>query len=397
MIQTDRAQEVMDVIAQAATEMDESSPVSSRWHRRTSEMTSVRAVLTRLKEGTIQLPLCQRLYVWGKEHRLSLWDTIRDNASLGTIILAEHEGVLYLVDGLQRLTSCMYLSVDHDEVGMTEAEKNEVLNYTITIETVYDMSLPEIKNYFGRLNSGIALAAVVKARSKLSDRLNSAVLALSSNPYFREADTKITFNKGHHHEIIAMNALLAAAGIGIVDNKAASLCKTLQEYEDDVLNAQKKAQALIDRLISVFKGLDTALAKRALSANFASVLLHVMAKEECTDVQLAAVIQHIFAGRKAIPEYSATTRSQAADAKKCLERYQVIVSLLGKVGNTFDSKSFESWKSSSSVLKTKGGEIVDIAEFSDFDLRSLYTLQKQGKTEEYDQFVAKKYHELEIA
>lgn len=181
-----------------------------------------------------------------------------------------------------------------------------------------------------------------------------------------------------------MNALLAAAGIGIVDNKAASLCKTLQEYEGDVLNAQEKAQALIDRLISVFKGLDTALAKRALSANFASVLLHVMAKEECTDVQLAAVIQHIFAGRKAIPEYSATTRSQAADAKKCLERYQVIVSLLGKVGNTFDSKSFESWKSSSSVLKTKRGEIVDIAEFSDFDLRSLYTLQKQGKTEEYD-------------
>ena len=240
MTQTDSVQKVMDVIAQAATEMDESSPVSSRWHRRSSEMTSVRAVLTRLKEGTIQLPLCQRLYVWGKEHRLSLWDTIRDNASLGTIILAEHEGVLYLVDGLQRLTSCMYLSVDHDEVGMTEAEKNEVLNYTITIETVYDMSLPEIKNYFGRLNSGIALAAVVKARSKLSDRLNSAVLALSSNPYFREADTKITFNKGHHHEIIAMNALLAAAGIGIVDNKAASLCKTLQEYEDDVLNAQKR-------------------------------------------------------------------------------------------------------------------------------------------------------------
>ena len=66
------------------------------------------------------------------------------------------------------------------------------------------------------------------------------------------------------------------------------------------MNAQEKAQALIDRLISVFKGLDTALAKRALSANFASVLLHVMAKEECTDVQLVAVIQHIFAGRKAI-------------------------------------------------------------------------------------------------
>lgn len=393
--------DVMDVIAQAITEMDEDTDSSVRKHHRNTETTTIKSMLGRLQSGKIKLPLCQRLYVWNKAQRMELWESIKANYSIGTIILVDVNGEQFLVDGLQRLTSCIYLSVDRDDVGMTKEEKEDVSNYLIDISVVYDMTPDEVKTYFGRLNSGVSLASVVKARSKLSEDLNEAILEVSNNEWFRQSTskgkTKATFAKGHHHELIAMNALLAAAGLPITDNKAAALCKQLDEHEGEVLAAKDKAIELMEKVASVFRSTPDETSKRALSANYAGILVHLIANKDPHFSDLVALTNRIFENTKAIPEYSATTRSQAADASRCRARYNLLCSLLEQVGSSFDMVGFKEWRENTPVLKAAQGEVVDSSDFSEFELRSLYTLWMDRKTEKYKAIVANKYHELECA
>lgn len=393
--------DVMEVIAQAITEMDEGESVGIRKHHRKTETTTIRSVLGQLEHKKIQLPLCQRLYVWNKAQRMELWESIKANYSIGTIILVDVNGEQFLVDGLQRLTSCIYLSVDRDEVGMSQDERKEVLDYLVDISVVYDMSTEEVKDYFGRLNSGVALASSVKARSKLSEPLNEAVLEVADNEWFRKiassGKVKSTFAKGHHHELIAMNALLAAAGLPITDNKAAALCKQLSDHEEEVLGVKSKAIDLMERVATVFRSTPEEIAKRALSANYACVLTHLIANKNPHFSDLVALTNRIFENSKAIPEYSATTRSQAADASRCRTRYELLVSLLEQVGSSFDMVGFKEWKEQTSVLKADQGVVVDIQDFSEFELRSIYTLWMDRKTKEYKQAITDRYKKLEAA
>ena len=105
----------------------------------------------------------------------------------------------------------------------------------------------------------------------------------------------------------------------------------------------------------------------------------------------------IFENSKAIPEYSATTRSQAADASRCRTRYELLVSLLEQVGSSFDIVGFKEWKEQTSVLKADQGVVVDIQDFSEFELRSIYTLWMDRKTKEYKQAITDRYKKLEAA
>lgn len=392
-------QDVMEVIAQAITEMDEGENSEVRKHHRNTETTTVKHLLGRLQTNKIKLPLCQRLYVWNKAQRMELWESIKANYSIGTIILVDVNGEQFLVDGLQRLTSCIYLSVDHDKVGMTEAEKAEIQNYLIDISVIYDMTPDEVKTYFGRLNSGVSLASVVKARSKLSEPLNEAILKVADNEWIRnaakEGKTKATFAKGHHHELIAMNALLAAANLPITDNKAAALCKQLSDHESEVLTVTDKAIELMEKVARVFRSTPDDISKRALSANYACVLTHLIAHKDPHFSDLVALTNRIFENTKAIPEYSATTRSQAADASRCRARYDLLLSLLAQVGSSFDIVGFKEWRGNSPVLRADDGVVVDANDFSEFELRSLYQLWMDRKNDKYKTVITKRYHELE--
>lgn len=395
----DENQDVMEVIAQAITEMDEGEGSAVRKHHRNTETTTVKSVLARLQTNKIKLPLCQRLYVWNKAQRMELWESIKSNYSIGTIILVDVNGEQFLVDGLQRLTSCIYLSVDHDNIGMTEAEKTEVQNYLVDISVVYDMTPDEVKTYFGRLNSGVSLASVVKARSKLSKPLNEAILKVADNEWIRnaakEGKTKATFAKGHHHELIAMNALLAAADLPITDNKAAVLCKQLADHEAEVLAVTDKAVELMEKVARVFRSTPDEISKRALSANYACVLTHLIAHKDPHFSDLVALTNRIFEGTKAIPEYSSTTRSQAADASRCRARYDLLVSLLEQVGSSFDLTGFKEWRGNTPVLRADDGVMVDTSAFSEFELRSLYQLWMDRKSDKYKTVITKRYQELE--
>lgn len=85
---------VLKVIEQAADELDEDEVSSIKWHEKTVETTSVRAILKRQKEGKIKLPLCQRLYIWNEAMRRSLFESVERNYPCGAIILAELTGKL---------------------------------------------------------------------------------------------------------------------------------------------------------------------------------------------------------------------------------------------------------------------------------------------------------------
>lgn len=395
---------VLEVIEQAANELDENNSVelSKRYHERSTETTSVRAILKRMKEGRIQLPLCQRLYVWDAKRRECLFDTIERNWSCGTVILAESEtdGVQYLTDGLQRLTSCIYLSVDQDRFGLTVEQKKAVLDYNITLSIVKGMTDQEIKMYFDRLNSGVALAAVVKERSKLSDELNNAILSISSNEFFRESKTTAIFTKAHHHELIAMNLLLAAAGVPQGENKAKALCSKLSENSESVLENAEEAQKILQKIISVYSGLDEDVIKRSLNANFISSLVYVLHSKDHSGNQVKDLINHIFEGKRAISDYTATTSNGAADEKKCKARYDLLVALLENPPmKNFDETDYKTWqKGLEGVLKTSKGDIVvDIKEVPESDLKGVYVALRDGKRSVANSIITRTYERLDNA
>lgn len=392
---------VLEIIEQAANDLDENNvELCKRYHERSTETTSVRAILKRMKEGRIQLPLCQRLYVWDSKRRESLFDTIERNWSCGTVILAESEadGVQYLTDGLQRLTSCIYLSVDQDGIGMSAEQKKAVLDYNITLSIVKGMTDQEIKLYFDRLNSGVVLAAVVKERSKLSDELNNAILNISSNEFFRESKTTATFTKAHHHELIAMNLLLAAAGVPQGENKAKSLCSKLSENSENVLENMEKAKNILQKLISIYSELDEEIVKRSLNANFVGSLVYVLHDKDYSDNQVRELINYVFEGKRAISDYTATTSSGAADEGKCKARYGLLVTLLDNPPlKNFNEEDYKSWqKGLEGVLKTsKGDMVVDIEEVSESDLKGIYRALRDKKNSIADTIIERIYEKLD--
>lgn len=390
---------VLEVIEQAADELnEESTELSKRWHERSTETTSVRAILKRMKEGRIQLPLCQRLYVWDSKRRESLFDTIERNWSCGTVILAESEtdGVQYLTDGLQRLTSCIYLSVDQDGFGLTAEQKKAVLDYNITLSIVKGITDQEIKLYFDRLNSGVALAAVVKERSKLSDELNNAILNISSNEFFRESKTTATFTKAHHHELIAMNLLLAAAGVLQGENKAKSLCSKLSENSESVLDNIEEAKKILQRVISIYGELDEDIVKRSLNANFVGSLVYVLHDKDYSDNQVRELINYVFKSKRAISDYTSTTSSGAADEGKCKARYDLLVTLLDNPPlKNFNEEDYKSWqKELEGVLKT-GDMVVDVNEVPESDLKGIYVALRDKKNSIADTIIKRIYEKLD--
>lgn len=392
---------VMEVIEQAANDLDEDNAIlSKRYHERSTETTSVRAILKRMKEGKIQLPLCQRLYVWDSKRRNSLFDTIERNWSCGTVILAESEadGVQYLTDGLQRLTSCIYLSVDQDGFGLTAEQKKAVLDYNITLSIVKGMTDKEIKLYFARLNDGVPAATVVKERSKLSDELNDALLNISSNEFFRESKTTVTFTKAHHHELIAMNLLLAAADVSQGENKAKSLCSKLAENCESVLENVEKAQKILQKVIDVYSELDEGVIKRSLNANFISSLVYVLHSKDYSNNQVKELINHVFEGKRAISDYTATTSNGAADEKKCKARYDLLVALLENPPmKDFDEADYKAWKRGlEGVLKASNGDMVlDVKDVSESDLKGAYVALRDKKQSVADSIITRIYERLD--
>ena len=188
-----------------------------RYHESHTDRRTVRSLLKRYADHEIVIPNCQRLYVWKQKQREGLMDSIRKGLPCGSITLCtleDGDNTLYLIDGLQRLTSLLLMSNDK---SLTDEDKAKVGSYQLGMELVYNMTMEEMAEYFVKKNSGIAVSAATKSNASLPDRIQEIGTKLSRNKFFQNIADKAnaTFSKNEHNKVIAWNALLASAGVAI--------------------------------------------------------------------------------------------------------------------------------------------------------------------------------------
>lgn len=398
---------VLEVIEQAAEDLDENDHTTDnkgRWFEWSVDSTTVRSLLKRQKEGKLKLPLCQRLYVWDAKQRARLFQSVLSNAPCGVLMISEVEGVQYLVDGLQRLTSLMYLSVDYDAMDLTKEQKKAVLDYRVATIVTKDTTANDTKDLFNLYNSGVPLAAAVKYRSTLSDNLNNAILSLSSNEFFRNVKSKTTFKKGHHHELIVENALLAASDFDFETNKAKDICAKLKNNEDIILENTEKAKNIVDRIVQIFSsGIDDEVIGRSFNANYICTLCYVIKKHpNYSNDDIRKMTNYIFADKTAIKSYTATTSNGASDPAKCKNRFKLLESLLMNppkdcnVDEKFNKEKFDKWVSEQEVIKdTNKKYVTDVHDYDNSELRILYMAHVNGKAKDWNAMVEKVYKRME--
>lgn len=359
---------------------------------------SVRTLLKKYKENKLKIPLCQRLYVWTEAMRKALYRSIPRNRPCSAMTVIEIDDTYYLIDGLQRMTSLMLLSNDKDK--FTPEQRKEILDYNVLLIVVTGLPTTEMKDYFSALNSGMALAAVVKQRSQLSDELNDAILQISSNSFFRETPTNTTFNKSQHNELIALNTLLAVAGCEVGDNKAKSLCTRLSLHAKEAIEHVDHAKTIVERIATIYSNLPKDIAERSMNANFIGILVYVIVKNhEFSNENIVQLIKHIFSGKRAIKEYSATTSQSAGSENNCKVRYNILINLLNDpVIKPFDEEGFIQYvknKHDEVVKDTTCQYMVAFDDFEECEQKALYIANQNGGSRMWNTIIEKKYKELE--
>lgn len=317
---------------------------------RSSETVTIKTLINRYKKGSIQIPKCQRLYVWKESDVDLLADSILHNFPMGIIIIGECEKEKYLLDGLQRITSIVTL-LSSDKLS-TE-DKKEITDYRVVVETIHGMTMDDMNAFIQRCNMGVKMSAATKHRAGLPSSLFNAVVDLAGKPVFREVKTNRTFTTAAHNELIAMHSLLAAAGIPAGKNTAAELCKRLKACEPEIMLKVDEANRLVDFLSDVFfempdfleaMGQDEETAKvraehlsvKAFNVNFAAALFRLMEKNpDVTVGEVQYIVSQIFAGKNAAKDYAATTSRNSADEKSLINRVKVLEQYLAQARKHF--------------------------------------------------------------
>lgn len=312
---------------------------------RSSETVTIKTLINRYKKGSIQIPKCQRLYVWKESDVDLLADSILHNFPMGVIIIGECDKAKYLLDGLQRITSIVKL-LSSDKLS-TE-DKKEITDYRVVVETIHGMTMDDMNAFIQRCNMGVKMSAATKHRAGLPSSLFNAVVDLAGKPVFREVKTNRTFTTAAHNELIAMHSLLAAAGIPAGKNTAAELCKRLKACEPEIMLKVDEANRLVDFLSDVFfempdffkaQGTDEDaipgccdhLSVKALNVNFAAALFRLMEKNpDVTVGKVQYIVSQIFAGKNATKDYAATTSRNSADEKSLINRVKVLEQYLAQ-------------------------------------------------------------------
>lgn len=317
---------------------------------RSSETVTIKTLINRYKKGSIQIPKCQRLYVWKESDVDLLADSILHNFPMGVIIIGECEKAKYLLDGLQRITSIVKL-LSSDK--LSKEDKKEITDYRVVVETIHGMTMDDMNAFIQRCNMGVKMSAATKHRAGLPSSLFNAVVDLAGKPVFREVKTNRTFTTAAHNELIAMHSLLAAAGIPAGKNTAAELCKRLKACEPEIMLKVDEANRLVDFLSDVFfempdfleaMGQDEETAKvraehlsvKALNVNFAAALFRLMEKNpDVTVGEVQYIVSQIFAGKNATKDYAATTSRNSADEKSLINRVKVLEQYLAQARKHF--------------------------------------------------------------
>lgn len=317
---------------------------------RSSETVTIKTLINRYKKGSIQIPKCQRLYVWKESDVDLLADSILHNFPMGIIIIGECDKAKYLLDGLQRITSIVKL-LSSDK--LSKEDKKEITDYRVVVETIHGMTMDDMNAFIQRCNMGVKMSAATKHRAGLPSSLFNAVVDLAGKPVFREVKTNRTFTTAAHNELIAMHSLLAAAGIPAGKNTAAELCKRLKACEPEIMLKVDEANRLVDFLSDVFfempdffkaQGTDEDaipgccdhLSVKALNVNFAAALFRLMEKNpDVTVGEVQYIVSQIFAGKNATKDYAATTSRNSADEKSLINRVKVLEQYLAQARKHF--------------------------------------------------------------
>ena len=312
---------------------------------RSSETVTIKTLINRYKMGSIQIPKCQRLYVWKESDVDLLADSILHNFPMGVIIIGECDKAKYLLDGLQRITSIVKL-LSSDK--LSKEDKKKITDYRVVVETIHGMTMDDMNAFIQRCNMGVKMSAATKHRAGLPFSLFNAVVDLAGKPVFREVKTNRTFTTAAHNELIAMHSLLAAAGIPAGKNTAAELCKRLKACEPEIMLKVDEANRLVDFLSDVFfempdfleamgqdedaiPGCCDHLSVKALNVNFAAALFRLMEKNpDVTVGEVQYIVSQIFAGKNAAKDYAATTSRNSADEKSLINRVKVLEQYLAQ-------------------------------------------------------------------
>ena len=118
---------------------------------RSSETVTIKTLINRYKKGSIQIPKCQRLYVWKESDVDLLADSILHNFPMGVIIIGECEKAKYLLDGLQRITSIVKL-LSSDK--LSKEDKKEITDYRVVVETIHGMTMDDMNAFIQRCKHG---------------------------------------------------------------------------------------------------------------------------------------------------------------------------------------------------------------------------------------------------
>lgn len=357
------------------------------------------------KEPSLTLPSCQRLYVWSAAKRKLLLESVLSDQPISNILLATKEGsdLLYLVDGQQRLLSLALILADKKET--TADEKAAIKNYKIHADIIYDITEEEMQDMFDKCNSGERVASVVKQRTKLLPEIRNLVLDLSSSEFFKNVGFNVTASKGHHHETITENALLAAAEVPIGSMRTKDLRERLNKHSVVVLDNVDKAKALLSRLEEIFddKKLMDKSRKSALNNNFMGTIVYIMAKyPDIDNNEYVKLINYVFEKRKSVPEYSRTASSGAASAANCMQRLTVLAGFLNdKPYNVIKTSSsdvgyetFLTNNTGTEVYSSDGTIGVMFDTFSDKEKYDLYDTSVNNFTADWDAIIKSKFDEL---
>lgn len=360
-----------------------------RYHESHTDRRTVRSILKRYADHEIAIPNCQRLYVWNQKQRDGLLDSVKKGLPCGSITLCTLENgndTLYLIDGLQRLTSLLLMSNDK---GLTDDERSKVGNYQLGMEIVYNMTLDEMAEYFVKKNSGVAVSAATKSNATLPKNIQETGTKLARHEFFKQIAEKAnaTFSKNEHNKVIAWNTLLACAGLKVDSIKSADITKRLTDYESDVLGHVDEAEQIILRLSDAYSEItEEQYIKRSMNANFVSVLVYVLHDHpEITKEQIIHCISTIFEKGKAISEYSNTTGGYSATADNCKKRYDVICKIIERPVDCVvpdDDKAYHTFckDHNGRVVNTRSGDYpVDFSDMLEDERKLLYTFWEVEK------------------
>ena len=358
-----------------------------------------KTILKKYADGELVIPPYQRRFVWTPKKQKEFYETIEEAIPTPSMIFAEWNGVLSLMDGFQRFTT---LSIMSNNPRFTKEQQKKVKEYKVDTITIFDMPPMKQRRYFQKYNSGILVSGIIKQRANLNESIESLVTKMVSELFPEDLNTSISFNKSAHHDTISENALLAVSGVKLDSNRPEMLVKLLNENEEAVLQNQDAARSIIKRIMDIYqKNIRSDLVKRSMNANFVSILIRVLADNpDIQDTDIIQVIKYIFAGNKAVPEYAQTTSGSGGEAGNCIVRYELLSRLLKNPPAVPEEpikkptfKQFVKQYKDANITDSAGNFIVDFNQFSNEQKQALYDAQDSGTQLDFDSLIKSKYDE----